>query len=190
MDDSLRIIQYLYGDEVDDPDFPHRVAEDEHLRREFDRLQETKDALDRRSSPSPNPDVVDRVVDRAAEAARPATPGERAPDRTAHAPDRDRNWSRRLRDASAALALLLALGLGWWYAPGNSQSPQAATSASSQQMDAATASSGQAETADALPEWDDRDKVVRLHRRIETLQTQNRSDAWGGDLQPASQPRP
>jgi hypothetical protein len=93
MDDSLRIIQYLYGDEVDDPDFPRRVAENDDLRREFDRLQETKDALDRRSPPSPDPDEVDQVVDRAAAAARPAAPSERAPDRRARAPDR--TWTRR-----------------------------------------------------------------------------------------------
>lgn len=186
MDDSLRIIQYLYGDEVDDPDFPRRVAEDEDLRREFDRLQDTKDALDQRSPPSPDPDVVDRVVDRAAEAARSRVPGQRAPDRTARAPRR--GWTRRLQNAGAALTLLLALGLGWWYAPGDADAPEATTNATTQQTDAATASSEQAQDTEALPSWDDRDEVVRLHRRIETLQTQNRSDAWGGSLQPASQP--
>ena len=188
MDDLLRIIQYLYGDEIDDPDFPRRVAQDEDLRQEFDRLQETKDALDRRSSPSPDPDVVDRVVDRAFEAARSSAPGEQAPDRTARAPDHD--WTRRLQNAGAAAALLLALGLGWWYAPGDSESPETATSTSAaQQTDATTASSERAQDAEALPEWDDRDEVVRLHRRIEALQTQSRSDAWGG-LQPASRTRP
>ena len=189
MDDSLRIIQYLYGDEVDDPDFPRRVAENDELRREFDRLQETKAALDRRSPPSPAPDVVDRVVDRAAEAARPPEPTERAPDRTARVPDR--TWTRRLQNAGAAAALLLALGLGWWYAPGDAGPADPAASASAaQQTDAATASSAQAQDDEGLPEWDDSDEVVRLHRRIEALQTQSRSDAWGGTLQPASRARP
>jgi hypothetical protein len=188
MDDSLRIIQYLYGDEVDDPDFPRRVAENDELRREFDQLQDTKAALDRRSPPSPDPDVVDRVVDRAAEAARPAEPTERAPDRTARAPNR--SWTRRLQNAGAAAALLLALGIGWWYAPSDSgpAANPAASASAAQQADAATASSAQDE--ESLPEWDDRDEVVRLHRRIEALQTQSRSDAWGGTLQSASRTRP
>lgn len=188
MDDSLHIIQYLYGEEVDDPGFPSRVVENDDLRREFDRLQETKDALDRRSPPSPDPDVVDRVVDRAAEAARPAAPSRRAPDRGARAPARP--WTRHLQNAGAALALLLALGLGWWYAPGDAGPGEPAASASGTQQAPTTASSEPTPDEEALPEWDDRDEVVRLHRRIETLRTQSRSDAWGGTLQPASQTRP
>lgn len=187
MDDSLRIVQYLYGEEVDDPDFPRRVAENEDLRREFDHLQDTKDALDRRPSPSPDPDVVDRVVERASEAARSTPPGERATDRPARAPSRH-GWRRRLQNAGAALALLLALGLGWWYAPGATES-EGPASATTQQTEATTASSDQTPNAGALPEWDDRDQVVRLHRRIEALRTQNRTDGWGG-VQPATQSNP
>jgi hypothetical protein len=185
MDDSLRLIQYLYGESVDDPEFPRRVAEDDDLRRELDRLQQTKDALDRRSPPSPDPDVVDRVVDRAADAARTAP----AADRSARAPDRD--WTRRWQNAVAALALLLAVGLGWWYVPGEdaSSGPTASESAA-RQTESATASSAPAPNADNLPEWDDRDEVVRLHRRIELLETQSRSDAWGDDLQSAGRTRP
>jgi len=182
MDDSLRIIQYLYGEEVDDPDFARRVADDENLRQEFDHLQEMKDALDRRSSPSPAPDVVDQVVDRAAEEARPTPSPARAPDRAARSPDR--SWTRQLQNAGAGLALVLALGVGWWYmpktdAPSNSAAQQT-------QAEATTASSNSTRDADTLPEWDDREEVVRLHRRIEQLQTQSRTDAWS----PASQSAP
>jgi len=189
MDDSLRIIQYLYGEDVDDPDFARRVADDEDLRREFDRLQETKDALDRRSPPSPDPDVIDQVVDQAAEAARNDGGAERAPDRTARSPDR--RWTRRLQNAGAALALFLALGIGWWYMPATDAPVETATGESAtQQTESATASSESAQDAEALPEWDDRDEVVRLHRRIERLRTQSRSGAWSDDLQSASQSRP
>ncbi len=189
MDDSLRIIQYLYGEEVDDPDFAGRVAADDDLRREFDRLQETKSALDQRSTPSPDAAVVDRITDRAAEPARPDTAIDPAPNRTARAPARRR--TRRLQNAGAVLALLLAAGIGWWYTPGDTDPANSATSASTtQQQDPATAPSKQAQGAEALPEWDDRDKVVRLHRRIERLQTQSRSDPWSGAPQPASRTRP
>jgi hypothetical protein len=184
MDDSLRIIQYLYGEEVDDPDFARRVADDEDLRREFDRLQETKDALDRRSSPSPDSSVVDQVVDRAADAA-PSTPSPtRASDRAPRSPTR--NWTRRLQNAGAGLALVLAVGLGWWYMPKTDAPPES----SAQQTESATAASESGQDAEELPEWDDRDEVVRLHRRIEQLQTQSRSDAWTGNPQPATQTRP
>jgi len=71
MDDSLRLIQHLYGEEGDDPAFAQRLRNDEALRREYEELQDTKAALDRRSSPSPDPDVVDGIMDHAREAARP-----------------------------------------------------------------------------------------------------------------------
>jgi len=189
MDDSLRLIQYLYGESVDDPEFPERVADDEDLRRELDDMQEVKAALDQRASPSPHADVVDGIVDRAARAARTDRTAERAPDRSARAPAR--NWTRRLQNAGAALALLLAVGTGWWYMPGDATSSGSTPDAASERPAAsATAASGQTQADDALPEWDDRDEVVRLHRRIELLQTQSRSDAWGGDLQPASRTTP
>ena len=189
MDDSLRLIQYLYGESVDDPEFPQRVADDEDLRRELDQLQETKDALDRRSPPTPDPDVVDHIMDTAAEATRSGHPAEPAPGRAARTPER--SWARRWQNAGAALALVIAVGVGWWYMPGDTASPGPATSEStSQQAAPATAASQSAQDDEGLPEWDDSDEVVQLHRRIELLQTQNRSDAWGGTLQPASRANP
>jgi hypothetical protein len=189
MDDSLRLIQYLYGEDVDDPDFPRRVAEDDDLQREFEHLQETKEALDQRSPPSPDPAVVDQIVDRAAEAAQPDRAVDPAPDRAARA--REHDWARRWQNAGAALALVLAVGMGWWYMPGEtSPSGPVADEAPAQQSTAATAAAESAGDADALPEWDDRDEVVELHRRLELLQTQSRSDAWGGNPQPASRTQP
>lgn len=191
MDDSLRLIQYLYGEEIDDPDFPRRVAEDEDLQREFEDLQETKEALDRRSPPSPDPAVVDQIVDRAAEAAQADRSVEHAPDRAARAPERSR--TRQWQNAGAALALVIAVGLGWWYMPGETGSTgPVADEAPAQQSTAPTATAAAESDGDgeALPEWDDRDEVVQLHRRLEVLQTQSRSDAWGGTLQPASRSQP
>lgn len=189
MDDSLRIIQHLYGEEVDDPSFIGRFAEDEELREEYDELKQTKNALDRRSSPSPDDEVVDRIVRRAGDTASSGPDERRASDRDARAPTRSR--SRHLRGLSAAVAVVMLLGFGWWYLPidtgpagslvGESPAPE---------TESVPAAAGEARRADALPEWDDRDAVVRLHRRIEQLQTRSRSDAWGGDLQPASQSRP
>jgi hypothetical protein len=64
------------------------------------------------------------------------------------------------------------------------------SASATQQADAPPASPAQAQNEEGLPEWDDSDEVVRLHRRIEALQTQSRTGAWGGDLQPASRTRP
>jgi len=188
MDDSLRLIQYLYDEDVDDPDFARRVVEDDELRREGDRLRQAKDALDRRSSPSPDPEVVDRVVEQAAAATprRTSSPAEPAPDRAARTPDRV--WSRRLRGASAALAALLIVGVGWWqFRPTSSPAPGTATSEPAPQQ---TESVAAGEQTDDIPEWDDRDELVRLHRRIEMLRTRSSSDTWGTDLQTVNQTQP
>lgn len=187
MDDSLRIIQHLYDEDVDEPAFSRRVAEDEELRQEYERLRETKEALDRRSSPSPDPEVVDRVVARAADAARDSGPPERAPDRAAR--PQSREWTRRLQGAGATLAILLVVGLGWWQLRPTGADTADGESAA-QQTEAVTATPERAQDRDAIPEWDDRDEVVRLHRRIERLRTQSRSDAWGSDIQSVGRSRP
>lgn len=190
MDDTLRLIQSLYDEDVDDPDFVRRVAEDDTLREEHERLRQTKDALDRRSTPSPDPAVVDRVVDHAATAAQESeagsSPDRAAPDRPARTPPRAR--TRRLQGASAVLAVMLLLGLGWWQlrttgadAPGATASEPAP-----QQADAVPAGEEQAQS-DEIPEWDDRQELVRLHRRVEMLRSRSRSDTWGTDLQTVGQ---
>lgn len=184
MDDTLRLIQHLYGEDADAPALARRLQEDERLRREYEELQDTKAALDRRPSPSPDPDVVDAVVDHAREAARSgdaaATP-DPAPDRTARRPARTQR--RRLQGVGAVLALLLVAGVGWWQLQTPASAPAGATAGAptAQSTRVAPADAGPDVTAtDDMPEWDDRDEVVRLHRRIEMLHTQNHSDGWGG----------
>lgn len=188
MDDSLRLIRYLYDEDVDDPDFARRVVEDDELRRECERLRQAKDALDRRSTPSPDPEVTDRVVEQAAAAAprQASAPVEQAPDRAPRTPDRA--WSRRLRGVSAALMVLLIVGVGWWqFRPTSSPAPGTATSETAPQETESVAAGDQ---TDEIPEWDDRDELVRLHRRIEMLRTRSSSDTWGTDLQTVNQAQP
>lgn len=189
MDDRLRIIQHLYGEDVDDPAFMRRLAEDEGLRHEYERVKKTKDRLDRRRSRRPDPAVVDRVVDTARRAVRDSSPAPRpADDRSARPPTR--TWSRRLQTVSAALALLLAVGLGWWQRPGASDDPAPETSVeATAQRGGASAVRGQSLDPDAVPAWDDSDELVRIHRRIEGLQARSTTGAWGG-LQTVGQRRP
>lgn len=186
MDDSLRIIQHLFEEDVHDPAFSRRVAKDDGLRQEYQQMLETKAALDRRSSPSPDPEVVDQVVARAAGAARDAPSGGRGSDRAARAPNRE--WTRRLQGAGATLALLLVIGLGWWQFGGAVEST--GENETAQGTQAVTETPEQGEEAEAIPEWDDRDDVVRLHRSIERLRTRSRSDTWGADVQSVGQSRP
>lgn len=189
MDDTLRILQYVYEEEVDDPSFVRRVDEDDELRREYERLRETKQVLDRRSPPSPDPAVVDRVVERAADAAREHGANGPMPDRAARSPER--GWSRRLQTAGAALTLLLVVGLGWWQLRPDGTTPTSATGeAPTSQAEAAAPGSEQVQEADAVPEWDDREEVVRLHRGIEVLRTRSGSGGWGGDVQTIDRARP
>jgi len=186
MDDTLRFIQSLYDEDVDDADLGRRVADDDALREECERLRQTKEALDRRSTPSPDPAVVDCVVDHAATAARGtdsgASPDRAASDRPARPPTRPH--SRRLQGASAVLAVVLLLGLGWWQLrpSGPDASGATASDPAPQQAESVPAGGGQAQS-DEIPEWDDRQEVVRLHRRVEMLRSRSRSDTWGADLQ-------
>jgi negative regulator of sigma E activity len=195
MDDSLRLIRSLYGEDVDDPDLARRVSEDEDLRREHERLQQVKDILDRRSSASPDPEVVDRVVAQAAAAqGAAAPPSDReddapAPDRPARTPERA--WARRLQGAAAALLVVLLVGLGWWQLRPNGAAPPGPTAGeTAQQQPQSVAADGPSAAPDDMPEWNDHDDLVRLHRRVETLRSRSRSDSWGTDLQTVDQVQP
>jgi len=188
MDDRLRLIRYLYDEEVDESALARRLSDDKALYREYEELAATKRALDDRPARQPDAAVVDQVVDDARTAARsPAAPTE---DRPARAPSHA--WTRRLQPASAALALLLVIGLGWWQGGGMSDGPVAdsvtpgAIDASAQQAPA-TAAETQTRDADAVPAWDDGDELIRIQRRIDRLQARSAPDRWGS-LQRVSRP--
>lgn len=192
MDDRLQLIQHLYGEKTEDPAFSRRLIEDESLRREYEQLRETKKRLDGCRSRTPESEVVDRVVEEARSAAeRPEPVPGSAPDRSPRAPDR--RWSRRLQGASAALALMLVIGIGWWQrptteGPGTDSSPVQAEGAI-QQVAPMSQDQERPMEADAVPAWDDREDLVRIHRGIERVQARSGSDAWGG-LQTVGQTRP
>lgn len=190
MNDTNRLIRYLYGEE-NDPSLARRVAEDETLRREYEELRAVKDALDQRSSPSPARGVVDGIVERAGKAAQSS--GRSGDDRAERAPSRgprrpSRTWTRRARSLTATVALVLLMGLVWW---GLSDTTALTDSLTTESQPASAAESTPEQAGgDAIPAWDDREDVVRLHRRIEHLQTRSRADAWEADVQSVDQTRP
>ncbi|PSQ97105.1 MAG: hypothetical protein BRD55_04155 [Bacteroidetes bacterium SW_9_63_38] len=207
MDDTLRLIQHLYDEDVDHPDFARRLQEDETLRRKYEALQGTKAALDRRSSPSPDPDVVNDIVDYAcretdacqATDAREDAQSAQREETSAPAPDRaarewDRSRRRRLQGVSTILVVLLVAGVGWWQfrVPESAPAGPTANAPTPQSTDAASTTPRPAAATDNdMPDWDDQDDVVRLHHRIEMLHTQNHSDGWGGgSLQATDRTRP
>lgn len=192
MDDTLRLIQYLYGEGEDDSTFARRVSENEALYREYERLRDTKKRLDERPTPRPDAAVVDRIVEEARTAAQKSQSSPRSTaDRPARPPAR--RWTRRLQATGAALALLLVVGLGWWHLPGTSEESTAgsAPEAVGETAQRTTPASAEASTAgsEAVPAWDDRDEVVRIHRRIERLRSSSSPDQWG-TLQRVDQRRP
>lgn len=188
MDDRLRIIQYLYDEDVDDAAFPRRLTEDEALYCEYEQLRQTKEDVDRRSSCRPDPAVVDEVVETARVAAQKSpTPSHPTEDRPARPPTR--TWTRRLQAAGAAVTLVFLIGLGWWQGPGVSEESTVVSAPEATQRTTPTAAQSRDLEADAVPEWDDSDELVRIHRRIEQLQDRSAPNQWG-TLQRVDQMRP
>ena len=187
MDDRLRLIRYLYGEEDDASALARRLSDDDDLYREYECLRDAKRALDDRPARRPDPAVVDQVVDEARTAAQsPASPTE---DRPARAPSR--SWTRRLQTVGAGLALLLLIGLGWWQGAGVSDAPVADSATPGALNGEASQTPTTADTrpadANAIPAWDDGEELIRIQRRIDRLQARSAPDRWGS-LQRVSRP--
>lgn len=180
MNDRLRLIRYLYDEDGDDSTFARRVSEDEALYREYERLRATKERLDERPTPRPDAAVVDQVVE-AARTTRQEVPSSSHPteDRPARPPARQ--WTRRLQATGAALALLLLVGLGWWHlsSPSEESAAGAAPDALGETAQRTAPAEDRSAGSEAVPAWDDRDELVRIHRRIERLRAGSTPDQWG-----------
>ncbi|MFB6097811.1 MAG: hypothetical protein ABEK84_01595 [Salinibacter sp.] len=188
MDDPLRLIQYLYDEEIDDATFARRLVEDEALYREYEQLRRAKERMEERPARRPDPAVVDDVVEKARAAAQESSVSPRlGQDRSARAPDRA--WTRRLQTASAALALVLLVGLGWWQGANRSAESAAGPRPETAQRVTPTASQAERTEATAVPAWDDSDELVRIHRRIEQIRAHSGPNSWG-TLQPVNRTRP
>ncbi len=109
MDEMLRIVHHLYGEEADPADL-RRLLEDEALRQEYEALSEVKFHLDHRKRARPDAQVIDRIVAAAATPQHSATPHQRH-DRAAR-PGRATRRFRAIGAVSAVLAVVLAVGIG------------------------------------------------------------------------------
>lgn len=183
MDETLRIIRHLYGEEPDPDDLLRRLEDDPAVARELREMQEVKTLLDRKPTASPNPAVLDTLTQAAADAAegRPVSGSTtlsdsastsagdsepaRAPDRASRAPSRAPSrrsgMSRRLQQAAVVAAAVLLLVLGWWQI--QPTAPTSQTTANTQALQDLPPA------VRDLPEWDEGDDVVRLHRRLEVV---------------------
>jgi len=188
MDETLRIIRHLYGEDPDPEDLLRRLEDDPAIARELREMQEVKTLLDRKPNPSPDPAVLDTLTQAAADAAagRPvsgSTTGadpasdagddsesRRAPDRASRAPTspapsrapaRRSGMSRRLQQAAVVAVAVMLLVLGWWQM--QPTAPASQTTANTQALQDLPPA------ARDLPEWDEGDDVVRLHRRLEVV---------------------
>lgn len=109
MSRNLDSVRYLYNDEAGDPTYVARVAADESLRLDCERMRSVKDALD--SQPRANPPV--QIVDAVVSDAMRLHPGiRRAQDRVA-IPSRF-GGRRRVGAWSAAVAMVAVAVMSVW----------------------------------------------------------------------------
>lgn len=212
MDETLRIYRHLYGEEPDADDFDRRIRETPHLARELKSMREVKAMLDEKPPQRPDVSVVDAIVAEAARAASDHAPSPStktaSPDRTAcdhatrnhatrnhatrdHA-SRDRSasqrsgLSRRLQQVGLAAALILFAAIGIWQY-------QTAPSTKSTTPISADVNQQLPPAARDLPDWDEGDDVVRLHRRLEVVNARSASlSSWSSRpaIIPAQSQRP
>lgn len=196
MDDTLRIIRYLYGEDDAPADVERRLAEDDDLRAEYKALHEVKQHLDQRSPHRPDAAVIDQITEKAAEAAsaqRTAAQAERTGSERRHErePARSEAGQRRRWGVAAAAALaLVVVAVGIWQYPVDQDLNAVLESAPLAADRMQTTQRAEAQQGE-LPAWDEADDVVRLHRHIETLQVRSRPGAWDSGtlpLQRAVQP--
>ena len=203
MDETLRIVRHLYGEEPDADDFERRVRETPDLARELDSLREVKALLDEKPPQRPDASVVNAVVAEAARAASnspvsnspasspaPAARTDRTSrDRTAgdRSASQRSGLSRRLQQVGLAAALILVAALGLWQfqpPPTDADSSARISAEIEQQLPPA---------ARDLPDWDEGDDVVRLHRRLEVVNARSASpSSWSSQpaMIPAQSQRP
>ena len=202
MNETLRIVRHLYGEEPNADDLEQRLREDPGLAQELDEMREVKAMLDKKSSQRPDASVIDAIVAEAARATSDRTasdasgtdsladrsPEPRTPrDRPArerpideHSADerpaqRRSKFSRRLQQASLAAALILVAALGVWQFQSQ---PADDTSAVRAQTDQQLERQLPPAVRD-LPDWDEGDDVVRLHRRLEVVNARSApSPSW------------
>jgi hypothetical protein len=203
MDETLRIVRHLYGEEPDADDFERRVRETPDLARELDSLREVKALLDEKPPQRPDASVVNAVVAEAARAASnspvsnspasspaPAARTDRTSrDRTAgdRSASQRSGLSRRLQQVGLAAALILVAALGLW----QFQTPP--TDADSSARISAEIEQQLPPAARDLPDWDEGDDVVRLHRRLEVVNARSASpSSWSSQpaMIPAQSQRP
>lgn len=204
MDNELRLIQYLYGEEARPEEVEQLLAADDALRTEYRRLRTVKEQLDHRAPSRPDAAVVDRVVAAAAQAvssrstrdASTTDSTSRADRAAVRAPSSRQPTRRVLRLVSALAVLLVGVSVGVWQWEGSGVEPEtagetAASTATQSAPSQASVSSGASSDA-SLPAWDEADDLVRLYRHIETVHARSSPSSWdapGADLRPASQMR-
>lgn len=207
MDETLRIVRHLYGEEPDADDFERRLRDTPELARELDSLREVKALLDEKPPQRPNASVVDAIVAEAARATSDsatstpassdhtskAAPAARTDRASRDRAPRDRpatqrsGLSRRLQQAGLATALILVAALGLW------QFQSTPTDADSTARISAEMEEQLPPAARDLPDWDEGDDVVRLHRRLEVVNARSASpSSWSSQpaVIPAQSQRP
>jgi anti-sigma-K factor RskA len=192
MNKELRLIQHLYGEDDRPEEIEQILAADDTLRDVYRRWRAVKKQLDAKPPQRPDAAVIDRVVESAGSRSEERASQRSARKRTDRAPSTRRRtpWQRVLRVTAALAVLLIGVSIGvWQWEAEESLVANSDPTAATAQDDAARMSAADERS---MPEWDEADDVVRLHRYIETLQARSSTTSWdypGEGLQPASRVR-
>ena len=184
MDNELRIIQYLYGEEDDPAEVETALDDNPSLQRELNDHQAVKEHLDARAADRPDAEVIDRIMEAAAAPHAHPPRSDREPDRAAARPARSKAMRRGLAGALAVVllgigAVLVSPDLANW-----TESDEPADEAAVVTDDDAPSLED-----DPLPAWDEGDQMVRMQGYIDALQSRSSASEWGTtstSLQPTS----
>ena len=188
MDKKKNILLHLYGDPDAEGDLRSLLG-DNDLQREHQALSEAKFRMDHLGRSRPDPNTIDQIVAKAAEAASSPTVGARRGDRPARW--RSRPLRRVLIPAvSLAAAIVLAVGSGLFiFSSDDNAQLKSERMADNRAAEAESllraapiapdlAVPASTREIDPLLVWDDADRLRELYRRIEIMRPTNDLD-WG-----------
>lgn len=203
MDKKLHILQHLYGEREDHAEL-RQLLEDEDLQAEYQALSEVKFRLDHRKRLRPDSQAIDQIMLAAGDDSTSLGPRQ---DRAAR-PRQAANWYRMAGVVASVFSIMVVAAIVWIQIQEGQLDPTAlettaekkelssthsdevnspvlrerafASSADTRAEPRATVPIEVAEEleSDTIPSWDDAERVLELHRRMQLLQARSNEFEW------------